>query len=105
VFPVTSGALRARVNSTGAIAAFKVQNLGGKNILLDKISVRGVDSSWSDVFIYRLPSGTTITDDLTVCNYSDMAGGFTHDGETLLHSLRRHTAHEWQRAAGIHQGP
>lgn len=70
------------VNSTGAIAAFKVQNLGGKDILLDKISVRGVESSWSDVFIYRLPGGTSITDDLTVCNYSDMAGGFTHDGET-----------------------
>jgi hypothetical protein len=69
------------VNSTGAIAAIKMQNLGGKDILLDKISVRGVESSWSDVFIYRIPSGTSITDDLTVCNYSDMVGGFTHDGE------------------------
>jgi flagellin-like protein len=26
------------VNSTGAVAAFKVQNLGGRDILLDKVS-------------------------------------------------------------------
>jgi flagellin-like protein len=70
------------VNSTGAIAAFKLQNLGGKDILMDKISVRGVDSAWSTIFVYRIPSGTTFTDDLTVCNYTDMSGGFTHAGET-----------------------
>ena len=70
------------VNSTGAIGAFKLQNLGGKDILIDKISVRGVEQAWTDVFIYRVPSGTSITDDFTVCNYTDMAGGFTHDGET-----------------------
>jgi len=29
------------VNSTGAVAAFKVQNLGGRDILIDKIQVRG----------------------------------------------------------------
>ena len=27
------------VNSTGAVGAFKVQNLGGKDILFDKISI------------------------------------------------------------------
>lgn len=70
------------VNSTGAIAAFKLQNLGGRDILLDKITVRGVDSDWSDVFIYRVPSDTSYTDDLTPCNYTDMSGGFTHEGET-----------------------
>ena len=67
------------VNSTGAIAAFKVSNLGGRDILLDKISIRGVTEEWTNVFIYRVPSGTTISSDLTVCNYSDMAGGFTQD--------------------------
>lgn len=70
------------VNSTGAIAALKIQNLGGKDTLIDKITVRGVESSWSDVFIYRVPSGTTFTDDLTVCNYTDMPGGFSWAGET-----------------------
>ena len=30
------------VNSTGTMAAFKLQNLGGKDILIDKFSVRGV---------------------------------------------------------------
>jgi flagellin-like protein len=67
------------VNSTGAVAAFKVSNLGGRDILLDKISVRGVAEEWTDVFVYRVPSGTSISADLTVCNYTDMSGGFTHE--------------------------
>jgi len=65
------------VNSTGAIGAFKLQNLGGKDILIDKISVRGVEEDWASVFIYRVPDGTSVTDDFTVCNYTDMTGGFT----------------------------
>ena len=41
------------VNSTGAVAAFKLQNLGGKDVLLDKITVRSIESSWSSVWYYR----------------------------------------------------
>ncbi|MBL7168076.1 hypothetical protein ISS40_05335 [Candidatus Bathyarchaeota archaeon] len=65
------------VNGTGAIGAFKLQNLGGKDVLIDKISVRGVEEEWADVFIYRVPAGTSVTEDFTVCNYTDMTGGFT----------------------------
>lgn len=75
------------VNSTGAIAAFKIQNIGSKDTLIDKISVRGVESSWSDVYLYRVPSGTTFTDDFTVCNYTDMTGGFTWAGVTYTAAL------------------
>ena len=67
------------VNNTGAIAAFKVSNLGGRDILLDKISIRGVSEKWTDVFIYRIPLGTIISTDMTVCNYTNMTGGFTHE--------------------------
>jgi flagellin-like protein len=72
------------VNSTGAVAAFKMSNVGGRDILIDKFSVRGVDSNWSSVYIYRVPSGTSITTDLTVSNYTDMSGAsFAHsDGRT-----------------------
>jgi flagellin-like protein len=68
------------VNSTGAIAAFKLQNLGGKDVLLDKVTVRGVESAWSNVFIYRVPSGTTINADLNVTSYAGLAGDPTIDG-------------------------
>ena len=68
------------VNSTGAVGAFKLQNLGGKDILIDKIAVRGVEEDWASVFIYRVPAGTSITDDFTVCNYSAMTGTWLHDG-------------------------
>ena len=54
------------VNSTGAVAAFKIQNLGGKDILIDKLTVRGVESAWSNVWFYRVPSGTSITGDMNV---------------------------------------
>ncbi|MQY82951.1 hypothetical protein GH157_04560 [archaeon] len=65
------------VNSTGAIGAFKLQNLGGKDILIDKIAVRGVAEDWASVYIYCVPAGTSVTEDFTVCNYTDMTGGFT----------------------------
>ena len=68
------------VNSSGAIAAFKLQNLGGKDVLLDKVTVRGVESAWSDVFIYRVPSGTTINADLNVTSYAGLTGDPTIDG-------------------------
>ena len=51
------------VNASGATAAFKLQNLGGRDILIDKFNVRGVTSQWADVFVYRVPSGTSISGD------------------------------------------
>lgn len=73
------------VNSTGAVGAFMLQNLGGKDVLVDKIEVRGVKSSWSTVYYYRVPSGTTITGDLNVTSYDNLSGlNKTIDGRTYL---------------------
>jgi flagellin-like protein len=70
------------VNSTGAVGAFKVQNLGGKDILFDKISIRGVEESWSDVYYFRVPSGTSIEADLNRTDYTNLDGAdCTIDGE------------------------
>ncbi len=75
------------VNSSGAIAAFKLQNLGGRDILIDKVSVRGVVSAWLDVFIYRVPSGTVVTDDMAIIHYDNFtSSGFTIGGNTYLNS-------------------
>jgi hypothetical protein len=62
------------VNSTGAIAAFKLQNLGGRDLLIDKFSVRGVDSTWSDIYYYRVPSGTVIEGNLNITSYNSLTG-------------------------------
>jgi flagellin-like protein len=76
------------VNSTGAMAAFKLQNLGGRDILIDKFTVRGVSSEWAEVFVYRVPSGTSIDGDLNVTAYADLAGasavidGLTYDASS-----------------------
>ena len=59
------------VNSTGgAEAGFVVQCLGGRDVLIDKITVRSVESGWSDVYIWRAGS-TAISDDLS---YAQPAG-------------------------------
>ncbi|RLI10473.1 hypothetical protein DRO42_01095 [Candidatus Bathyarchaeota archaeon] len=59
------------VNSTGgALAAFVVENLGGRDILIDKITVRGVECSWSNVYIWRTGS-VSVTSDLS---YAQPAG-------------------------------
>ncbi len=75
------------VNSTGAVGAFKVQNLGGKDILFDKISIRGVEESWSDVYYFRVPSGTSIEADLNRTDYTNLVGtDCLIDGETYNQS-------------------
>ena len=48
------------VDSTGnASAAFKIKNVGSKDILLDEIAVRGVESEWSNVWynVTNIPPG------------------------------------------------
>jgi len=73
----------AWVNSTGSVAAFKIQNLGGRDILLDKVSVRGVPSAWTDVWFYRVPSGSSVTGDLNRITSDDLdAATETIDGNT-----------------------
>jgi flagellin-like protein len=62
------------VNDTGAVGAFKVQNLGGKDILFDKIHVRGVEEPWSDVYVYRVPSGTSIEGDVNRTSSGTLTG-------------------------------
>ncbi len=62
------------VNSSGAVGAFKLQNLGGRDLLIDKFSVRGVDSAWSDIYYYRVPSGTVIMGSLNITSHASLTG-------------------------------
>ena len=71
------------VNSTGAVAAFKVQNLGGKDILLDNIAVRSVEATWTQIYIYRVPTTTRVSGGMNVTSYDLITGAnFTLDGRT-----------------------
>ena len=62
------------VNETGAVAGFKIQNLGGRDILIDKFSIRGVEEDWSNVYFYRIPSSTSIAGDINVTSYAKLTG-------------------------------
>jgi hypothetical protein len=59
-----------------------LQNLGGRDLLVDKIAIRSVESSWSDVYYERpasAPSG-----DLNVIAESKVTGAsFSYDGYTF----------------------
>jgi len=69
------------VNSTGGVAACVVKNLGGRDILIDKLSVRSVDTDWDEVYIYRVPSGTWVSGDMNVTSYDLITGSsFEKDG-------------------------
>ena len=68
------------VNGSGALSGFMIQNLGGRDVLLDIISVRGVESDWNTVFIYRVPTGTTITGDINSTSLTNVVDGSTIDG-------------------------
>jgi len=39
-----------------AYAAFSIDNVGGRDVVIDKIQVRGVEASWSSVHYLRRPS-------------------------------------------------
>jgi len=70
------------VNGTGCVAAARVQAVGGKDLLIDKITVRTRDCPWSNVYYYRVPSGTTIGGDFNVTSYSNLSGAsVTIDGK------------------------
>jgi hypothetical protein len=58
-------------NTTGswAQAACVLLNTGGRDIVLDKISVRGQESSWSNVYYWRTNT-VTISNDLNVTSNS-----------------------------------
>jgi hypothetical protein len=54
-------------NTTGswAQAAIVIVNTGGKDVVLDKISVRGQECPWGDVYYWRT-SNVTVSEDLGV---------------------------------------
>ncbi len=54
-------------NTSGSWAegAIVIVNTGGKDVVLDKISVRGQDSVWTDVYYWRT-NNVTVSDDLEV---------------------------------------
>jgi hypothetical protein len=54
-------------NTTGGWAegAFVIVNTGGRDVVLDKITVRGQESAWANVFYWRTAT-VTISDELSV---------------------------------------
>jgi flagellin-like protein len=62
------------VNDTGAVVAFKLQNLGGRDILLDKVAVRGVESTWGNIYYNRVTSGTSVTGDMNITSWETLTG-------------------------------
>jgi hypothetical protein len=61
-------------NGTSVVAAFKLQNLGGRDILVDKIEVRDVEPEWIDVYFYRVSQGTTIMGSMNITSSAKLTG-------------------------------
>lgn len=61
-------------NTTGswAEAAIVIVNTGGKDVVLDKMSVRGQECAWTNVYYWRT-NNVTVSDDLEVTP-SDISG-------------------------------
>jgi len=66
-------------NVTGSygFAALTIDNVGGRDVVIDKIQVRGVEASWSDVAYLRL--GSPVSSSLICPNSSSLpSSGFTY---------------------------
>lgn len=55
------------VTGSWAEAAFIISNTGGTDVVLDKITVRVVESSWSNIYYWKT-NDITVSDDLPVTN-------------------------------------
>jgi flagellin-like protein len=73
------------VNASGSMGAFKLQNLGGKDILVDKVVIRGVSCSWADVAYYRVQTGDDTTGDFFL----------TYDGTNFNATIGIIPASDW----------
>lgn len=72
---------RIWVNTTGAAAAFKLQNIGGKDLLIDGIVVRNIEADWSNVYFHRVPYGTTVSSGMNITSPPRLKGeNVTIDG-------------------------
>ena len=58
------------INSTGPVAGFMLQNLGGRDILIDKFSVRSIECHWSTIWYYRIPTNETVLGDVNMTSYA-----------------------------------
>jgi hypothetical protein len=75
------------VNSTGAVAAFKLQNIGSKDVLLDKLTVRSIEQDWNKVYYYRVLSGSSVIGDMNLTSYDSLTGNnVTIDGRIYFQS-------------------
>jgi hypothetical protein len=72
-------------NTTGswAQAAIMIINTGGRDVVLDKISVRGQECPWANVYYWRTDN-ETISDDLgvTPTNITGLSFGIQVQGQT-----------------------
>jgi len=64
--------LHVWANNTDQVAAFVITNTGGKDILLDKIAVRGVECAWTTVYYWR--ASAAVTTDLLKTRNSTLTG-------------------------------
>jgi hypothetical protein len=80
---------RIWMNQSGAVVAFKIQNIGGKDLTVDGVIVRDVELDWEDIYYYRVPSGTTFIDEMSLVGAATLSGlNFTVDGRTFQQASR-----------------
>ena len=65
-----------------AYAAFSIDNVGGRDIIIDKIQVRGVEASWSSVHYLRLSSSFSTSLNPPTSTYFTSWSSFTYTGSS-----------------------
>jgi len=65
-----------------AYAAFAIDNVGGRDVIIDKIQVRGVEASWSSVHYKRLSSSFSTSLNPPTTTYFSNWSSFTYTSST-----------------------
>jgi FlaG/FlaF family flagellin (archaellin) len=64
-----------------AFAAVSIDNIGGRDVVIDKVQVRGVECEWSDAHYLRLSAAFSTSLECPTCNPMNWAS-FTYTGST-----------------------
>jgi len=65
-----------------AYAAFSIDNVGGRDVIIDKIQVRGVEVSWSSIHYLRRSSAFSTSLNPPTDDYFTSWSSFTYTGTT-----------------------
>jgi len=64
------------MDGSGAVVAFKAENIGSKELIVIGVTVRKVEMSWDSIYCYMVPLRSTFSDELSIMSDGSLTGDY-----------------------------